>query len=83
MGVLKEGAAADVIVVDYTPHTPLSGANTAGHIMFGMMGRCVDSTMINGKFVMKDRVMQTVDEQAVLAKSREQAKDFWKRVGAN
>lgn len=82
MGVIKEGAYADVIVVDYVPHTPLNENNIAGHTIFGLMGRCVDSTMINGKFVMKDRVMQTVDEQAVLAKSREQAADFWKRVTA-
>ncbi len=80
LGVLAEGAAADVIVVDYTPHTPLSAANTAGHIMFGMMGRSVDCTMVAGKFLMKDRVMQTVDEQAILAKSREQAADFSKRL---
>lgn len=82
LGVIKPGAYADIIVVDYTPHTPLNGNTIAGHIMFGMMGRCVDSTMINGKFVMKDRVMQTVDEQAVLAKAREQSADFWKRVTA-
>lgn len=80
LGVIKAGAYADIIVLDYTPHTPLNQNTIAGHVMFGMMGRCVDSTMINGKFVMKDRVMQTVDEQAVLAKAREQSADFWKRV---
>lgn len=82
VGVVQKGAYADLIVVDYTPHTPLNANTIAGHIMFGMMGRCVDSTMINGKFVMKERVMQTVDEQAVLAKTREQSADFWKRVTA-
>lgn len=80
LGIIEAGAAADIIVMDYTPHTPLNENTIAGHIMFGMMGRAVDSTMINGKFVMKERVMQTVDEQAILAKSREQSADFWKRV---
>lgn len=82
LGIIQEGAYADIIVVDYTPHTPLSADNTAGHIVFGMMGRCVDTTMINGRFIMKDRIIQTVDEQAILAKSREQAADFWRRVTA-
>ena len=82
LGIIAEGACADIIVVDYTPHTPLNADNTGGHTMFGMMGRSVDCTMINGRFVMKDRVIQSVDEQAVLAKSREQAADFWKRVTA-
>ncbi len=80
LGIIAEGAYADVILVDYTPHTPLNANTVAGHIVFGMMGRAVDSVMINGRFVMRDRVMQTVDEQAVLAKSREQSADFWKRA---
>ena len=80
LGILQKGAYADIVVLDYIPHTPLNANNIAGHTMFGMMGRCVDSTMVNGRFVMKDRVMQTVDEQAVLAKAREQSADFWKRV---
>ena len=80
IGVIKKGAYADIIVVDYIPHTPMHGGNLAGHSIFGLMGRCVDTTIINGRFVMKDRVMQTVDEEAVLAKSREQAADFWGRV---
>lgn len=82
LGIIEKGAYADIVIADYTPHTPLHAGNIAGHIIFGMMGRCVDSTMINGRFVMKDRVMQTVDEQAVLAKAREQAADFWKRATA-
>lgn len=80
MGVIEKGAYADIIVVDYIPHTPLNENTLAGHIMFGLMGRAVDSTIINGKYVMKDRVMQTVDEEAVLAKSCEQSSDFWTRV---
>lgn len=80
LGIVKEGAYADLVVIDYTPHTPLNENTIAGHIIFGIMGRCVDSTMVNGQFVMKEREMQTVDEQSVLAKAREQSSDFWKRV---
>lgn len=80
LGILQKDAYADVIVVDYTPHTPLTKDNIAGHTLFGMMGASVVSTMINGQFVMKDRQMITVDEQDILAKCREQAADYWKRV---
>ena len=80
LGVIAAGAYADVILVDYTPHTPLDAGSIGGHIIFGMMGRAVDTVMINGRFVMRDRVMQTVDEQAVLAKAREQSASFWNRV---
>ena len=80
LGIIASGAYADIILVDYTPHTPLNANTIAGHVMFGMSGRAVDSVMINGRFVMRERAMQLVDEQEILAKSREQSSDFWKRV---
>jgi len=80
LGILKQGAYADIIVVDYDPPTPLTEENINSHILFGMTGRSVVSTMINGVFVMKDRVLQTVDEAEVTAKARETAAEFWKRV---
>lgn len=80
LGILQPGAYADIILVDYIPHTPLCENTIRGHVMFGMMGRSVDSVMVNGKFLMRDRVVESVDEQAILAKSREQSADFWTRV---
>ncbi|MDR1640360.1 MAG: putative aminohydrolase SsnA [Clostridiales bacterium] len=80
IGVIAKGASADVIVVDYTPHTPMDETNCYGHIMFGISGKCVDTVFIGGSCVMKDRVLITVDEDGILSRSREQAADFWKRV---
>ncbi len=80
LGIIDKGALADVIVVDYEAPTPISADNIASHILFGMSGRSVVSTMINGEFVMKERVLQTADEREVMAKARETASDFWKRV---
>jgi cytosine/adenosine deaminase-related metal-dependent hydrolase len=53
--VLRPGAAADVIVMDYKPYTPFSDANIDGHMLFGMTGRQCQTTMINGKLLMRDR----------------------------
>lgn len=47
LGVLKEGAAADVIVTDYIPLTPMNADNVNGHILFGMTGRSVVTTVAN------------------------------------
>ena len=80
LGILKAGAYADIILVDYTPHTPMDENTIRGHIIFGMMGRSVDTVMVGGKFVMEDREVKSVDEPAVLAKARAQSADFWKRV---
>jgi len=80
IGIIKKGALADIIVVDYSAPTPITDANINSHILFGFMGRSVVSTMINGKFVMKDRELQTADEEKIYIESQKAADDFWKRV---
>ena len=35
---LKEGAAADVIVMDYDPLTPMNEGNINSHLLFGVNG---------------------------------------------
>ena len=80
LGVLKPGAAADVIVMDYKPFTPFSDANIDGHMIFGMTGRQCQTTMINGKILMKDRVLTEIDEEAVNAHILESSKRLWGRL---
>ena len=80
LGVLKPGAAADVIVMDYKPFTPFSDANIDGHMLFGMTGRQCQTTMINGRILMKDRVLTEIDEEAVNAHILESGKRLWGRL---
>lgn len=56
-----------MIVTDYTPLTPMHAGNVNGHILFGMTGRSVVTTIANGKVLMKDRVLTTIDEEKVMA----------------
>jgi cytosine/adenosine deaminase-related metal-dependent hydrolase len=77
LGVLRPGAAADIIVMDYKPYTPFSDANIDGHMLFGMTGRQCQTTMINGKLLMRDRVLVNIDEEAVNAHILESAKRLW------
>jgi putative selenium metabolism protein SsnA len=80
LGVIDKGALADIIVVDYDAPTPITESNTSSHILFGMTGRSVRSTMINGRFVMKDRELLTADERETYRKARELAAAFWERA---
>lgn len=80
LGVLKTGAAADIIVTDYQPLTPMNEANCNSHILFGMNGRSVVTTIMNGKVRMKDRELIGIDEEQILATSREQATLLWKSI---
>ena len=80
LGVLKPGAAADVIVMDYKPFTPFSAENIDGHILFGMAGRQCETTMCAGKILMRDRVLTCADEEAVNARTLEVSRALWKRL---
>jgi len=82
LGVLKEGAAADVIVTDYIPLTPMSADNCNGHIVFGMNGRSVVTTVGNGKVLMKDRIFTGIDEEKVMADCRQAASELAKRINS-
>jgi len=80
VGRLVPGALADVIIVNYDPWTPMLADNLGSHIHFGMMGRSVDTTIINGKVVMEERQLVNIDEREILAKSRELANKLWQRI---
>ena len=77
LGILAEGAAADVIVMDYKPFTPFSDENVDGHMIFGMMGKNCRTTIINGKVLYKDREFVGIDEEAINAWTLEQSKKLW------
>ena len=77
LGVLKAGAAADIIVMDYKPFTPFSDENIDGHMIFGMTGRQCQTTIAAGKVLMQDRVLVNIDEEAENAHILEAAKKLW------
>ena len=80
LGVLAEGAAADVIVMDYIAPTPMNEENINSHILFGMSGHDVVTTIANGKVLMENRQLTGVDEEALMAKIREGAATLAGRI---
>ena len=83
LGKIKEGYAADIIFVDYDPLTPMDENNLNSHVMFGMNGYSVTTTICNGEILMKDRELLHINKQEVMEHSRKQAADLWERVNAN
>lgn len=82
LGVLEAGAAADIVVSDYDPLTPMTADNCDGHILFGMSGRSMTTTIINGAVKMKNRELIGIDAEAIMAKCREQSAAMAKRINA-
>ncbi len=80
IGEISEGAAADLILVDFHPITPLTTENLPGQILFGFRDGIVTATMVDGKLLMKDRQLLTLDEEEIAAKAREQAQKVWNKI---
>ena len=79
LGVLAAGAYADLILLDYYPTTPLTADNLPWHILFGVSGGHVHSTICHGQVLMKNRELLTLDEAEISAHSRERAHSTWAR----
>ena len=79
LGRLIPGALADILIVDYDPPTPMTSNNLNGHILFGMAGLSVVTTVINGRIVMQDRQISLADEKEVFARARSLAAELWRR----
>ncbi|MFH1726616.1 MAG: amidohydrolase family protein [Elusimicrobiota bacterium] len=80
VGVLKEGYAADIILMDYYPPTPFDGNTFLGHLIFGLSQSFVDTTIAGGKVLMENKKLAIdVDEEEIAAKSRELATELWER----
>jgi len=79
IGTIEEGNYADLILVDYIPPTPFNESTFLGHFLFGICEATVDTTIINGKVLMKNRQLINIDEEKIMYESRKQAADFWKR----
>jgi 5-methylthioadenosine/S-adenosylhomocysteine deaminase len=75
-GQLAPGRKADVILVDlrnqmFTPLMPGNAEHLFSHLVYAANGSCVDTTIIDGKIVMENRQLTTVDEQKVLREANE------------
>ena len=82
VGELSVGAFADIVLLDYVPFTPLTAGNFPWQLIFGMDSGHVTHTMCAGKWLMQDRKLLTLDEQAVAAKAMEASKKVWEKVQA-
>jgi cytosine/adenosine deaminase-related metal-dependent hydrolase len=77
---LAPGDPADLAVLSYDPPTPMTDANLAGHVLFGWSSACVRDTLVGGRFVLRQRVLQNLDEAALHARARTAAARLWARM---
>jgi cytosine/adenosine deaminase-related metal-dependent hydrolase len=79
LGRLAPGAAADVVVWEYLPPTPLGAENIWGHLLFGLVNCRARDVIVAGKAVLRNGRSTTCDEEALAARCRTAATALWER----
>jgi len=71
IGAIMPGKKADIILVDFKkPHlTPLH--NPVSHMVYAANGSDVHTVIVDGKILMENREVKTIDEQRVLEEAEE------------
>jgi putative selenium metabolism protein SsnA len=80
LGKLDRNAAADVVITDYRPFTPLTGENLAAHFIFGMSARHVTDVLIDGRWVLRERVIQCCDEAGLRRDALNVSLKLWENM---
>lgn len=79
LGTLNAGTAADLIVLDYQSPTPLTAENLAWHLIFGLNSAMVESVMVNGRFIIKER-RSAFDAPHLYEQARQASEKLWAKM---
>ncbi|MBI4484218.1 MAG: putative aminohydrolase SsnA [Acidobacteria bacterium] len=77
---LEIGAAADLVILDYHPPTPLLSENLGWHLLFGMKSSHVESVMVEGRMILDHRHLPHLDVKKTYGKARLAAERLWRRL---
>ena len=80
LGTLAEGAPADLVVLDYPAPTPIDASTFPGHWVFALSSRHVRDVMVAGEWVVRDRRLTRIDQDALAARAVGDARRLWQRL---
>jgi 5-methylthioadenosine/S-adenosylhomocysteine deaminase len=81
IGSLKAGKRADILILRPDSPSPLTPASVIGWLTMSFRGQDVRSVLVDGRVVVRDGRMLTVDEEEVERACREEARALWKKNG--
>jgi cytosine/adenosine deaminase-related metal-dependent hydrolase len=83
VGSLEAGKKADFIVIDTDKAHLTPVWNPVATVVFAAQGSDVDTVVIDGRIIMRNRQMQTLDEGAILDDVRARFRDVADRAGVD
>ena len=78
------GVAGDsdnnLVILDYDSPTELTKDNFLGHFVYGIDARHVESVISQGRLIVEERKITTVDEQEILTHARAMGRRLWDKL---
>ena len=68
IGEIRKGALADILLVDTDSYSFLSPADFEANLIYSAHSDCVDSVICNGRFIMRNRVVE--NEKEIISEAR-------------
>jgi 5-methylthioadenosine/S-adenosylhomocysteine deaminase len=81
VGSLEPGKKADMIIINPASAGMYPLHDSIANLVTSMHSSNIESTMCNGQWLMKDRVLLTLDEQAILSEAQDRANSIRERAG--
>ena len=81
IGSLAPGKRADIVIVKPDSPTPLVPASAMSYFTMTFLGKDVETVLVDGKVVVRQGKMITVDEEEVAAACLEEARQLWRNNG--
>jgi len=70
----------NLVILDYDTPTEIAPGNFTGHFIYGLESNHVLSVIAQGKVIVEERRITSVDEAEILAYAREQGLRLWKKL---
>ncbi len=70
----------NLVIFDYDSPTEINGDNYLGHMIFGLDSRHVETVISDGKVIVENRNITTVNEEEVYAFAKDAGKRLWKKM---
>lgn len=83
IGSLSCGKKADIIIINPDTPTPVIPSSVISYFTMTFQGKDVESVLVDGKLVVENKEIKTVNEEEVKEACLEQAKILWRKNGVS
>ena len=67
----------NLVVLDYNSPTPINSGNVLGHLVYAINSTHIHDVISNGKVIVRNRKLTTVDESIIHNESKKLAQYLW------